>query len=182
MTYTSKGYHGTSKASGYLIKAKGFSISRGDDHWLGDGAYFFEDDESMAFEWCKAESYKKKYKEYVIIESDIRVAIKNVFDLSEPKNFKFFHSYRDMLLEKIKKGTYSVKVKNKHVLDGAVINEICSIIPYKLVMTKVFVQIKRDRISRDYSRIPNCIIICVKEIDSCIKSTTIHKEGVLNAV
>lgn len=131
MTYLTTGFHGTSKNDGDSILTRGFSVSRGDNHWLGDGVYFFAEDQDMAFQWCRGESFKKKYNDYVIIKSDIGIGLKYVFDLGEPDNF---------------------------------------------------VQVVRDRITRDFSRIPNCIILCVKDVKSCIHTVIKGKEGALNAV
>ena len=36
-----KGYHGTDTESCKNILNSNYKVSQGDDHWLGDGVYFF---------------------------------------------------------------------------------------------------------------------------------------------
>jgi len=78
-------HYGTDKESGYdILKPDSqFELSRvGKDKnlWLGDGVYFFEDNEKMALEWCKAEGYSRGYNEYLIIVSTLRSKDSEVFD------------------------------------------------------------------------------------------------------
>lgn len=47
------GYHGTSVERAERILAGGFQPSRNDYDWLGDGAYFFQDSPSRAWEWAR---------------------------------------------------------------------------------------------------------------------------------
>ena len=47
------GYHGTSGADAARILAVGFTASRNDYDWLGDGAYFFQDAPARAREWAR---------------------------------------------------------------------------------------------------------------------------------
>lgn len=163
---TNNGYHGTSLKNANLIIATCYNQSKGNDYWLGDGVYFFNS-EKMALEWCRSEAYKKKWETYAILLNKLSAGQNEILDLSNPDDIEFFHEYRDLLIEKIKKGEYSVKTRNKYDLDGSIFNELCSIIPYKMIVLSTFVKISRDRKYRYFSRVPNCIIFCVKD-NTCI--------------
>ena len=47
------GFHGTSVERAERILGDGFQPSRNDYDWLGDGAYFFQDSPSRAWEWAR---------------------------------------------------------------------------------------------------------------------------------
>ena len=47
------GFHGTSVERAGRILAGGFQPSRNDYDWLGDGAYFFQDSPSRAWQWAR---------------------------------------------------------------------------------------------------------------------------------
>ncbi|MHB1682819.1 MAG: hypothetical protein ACYCYO_08345 [Bacilli bacterium] len=181
MDYVAIGHHGTDRQNGALIAKTGFTASRGDEKWLGDGAYFFEDNIELALEWCKAEGHKRGYTEYVIIEASIRARREDLLDLEDKSGAELFHGHRKILCDRIGKSGFSVKVRNRTVLDGKVINELCSFFPYKVVRAKTFVKLAKDRMRRVDSHIPNCVIISVRDVSSCIQTLNIHKEGILRA-
>ncbi len=180
MSYiTEMGYHGTNQESAESIMSSCYNQSRGNDHWLGDGVYFFNS-EKMAFEWCKSEGYKHKWEAYAILLNQLRVKQKEILDLRNPDEADFFHSYRDLLIERIRKGEFSVRARNRNDLDGLIFNELCSVIPYKMLILGTFVKISRDRKYRYFSRVPNCIIFCVRD-NTCINMPpTLVREGVFD--
>ena len=180
MTYKSLCYHGTSLQNAESILENGFKISQGNDYWLGDGVYFFEEDAEMAIDWCIAEGYKKIYEKYIVLQSLICASKKYIYNLFEPEGYEFFHEFRRKFINKVEKGEYSVRIKNKHVLDGAIINELCKSLPYKLIISPMFVKQVKDRKMRSFSRIPNCVVVCVRDVKFCIKDIKIYKEGVRN--
>jgi len=180
MTYKSLCYHGTSLQNAESILEKGFKISCGNDHWLGDGVYFFENDGEMAIDWCIAEGSKRGYNKYVVLHSEICASEEYIYNLTEPEGRKLFHEFRRIFINKVAKGEYSVGIKNKHVLDGAIINKLCQLFPYKLIISSMFVQQVEDRRKKDFSRIPNCVIVCVRDVTFCNNDIQIYKEGVIN--
>lgn len=57
---TLEGFHGTDIKSSKEIIKSGFKVSKGDQHWLGDGAYFFVEGlpptpDVSAEKWAKAD-------------------------------------------------------------------------------------------------------------------------------
>lgn len=63
-----EGFHGTNANNVPLILSEGFNESAGDDHWLGDGTYFFVEGptgtnpKGAAVKWAVAEAYDKVKK------------------------------------------------------------------------------------------------------------------------
>ncbi len=180
MIYRTTGHHGTDKQSGYSILDSNFNVSQKSTLWLGEGVYFFENDPKMALAWCEVEGYRRKYNEYVILISDIRVKENELLDLDNPQGQKLFHGHRDIVMERLNRAHFSVGTRNRESLDGKLINEICSFLPYKVIRLTCFVAKAKDRIRREYSSVPNCIMICVRDVEHII-STDLFEEGVLNA-
>ncbi len=93
---TIKGYHGTDINSCEAILESNYKISEGDQHWLGEGVYFFieglsTDTINLAKKWAIAEAWdndnkKYKYTELAVIESLIEVEEDKILDFIE-KNF-----------------------------------------------------------------------------------------------
>lgn len=178
------GHHGTDRVSGHeIIKQDSqFEISRMDKRrelWLGDGVYFFLNNEKMALEWCKAESYKKKNKEYAIIVSRIKARVTEIFDLDSPDGYELFHGHRDIVLERLGKANFSISTPTPDTRDGSLINELCTLFPFKVVKLTCFVARVKERIMKLYSRIPNCTMISVRD-QECILDRNLQKEGVLS--
>ena len=172
------GHHGTDKGSGHIIlKTKIFNVSKKVGLWLGDGIYFFENKKSMAHEWCKSDGFKKNYKEYCIIETNIKVDNNEVLNLDDKEGQEIFHLQREGLVKRLSKTQYGVKTTTQF-LDGEIINDICSIIPYKVVRQRMFVQLTKDRIMKVQSRVPNCGVLNVRDAN-CVKNPTLIEEGVL---
>ncbi len=180
MSYiTEIGYHGTSQESAEAIISSCYNQSRGTDHWLGDGIYFFSSEE-MAVEWCRSEGYKHKWEAYAVLLNQLKVKQKEILDLRNPDGAELFHSYRSFIIEKIKKGEFSVKARNKDDLDGSILNELCSVLPYKMLVLSTFVKISRERKYRYFSRVPNCIIFCVRDNTCIIMPPRVVREGVFD--
>lgn len=179
MLYQTIGHHGTTKVNGSEILSSKFEVSRRDNLWLGDGVYFFDDNAEMALEWCRAEGHRLCYTEYSVLQSEIEVKEANLFNLNTPEGEKLFHGHRELMIERLETARFSVKSINKQTADGRVLNELCQFFPYKVVTLRCFVRRVKDRMKRLNSNVPNCKIICVREVE-CIKSTKLYKEGDLS--
>lgn len=177
MSFNLVAHHGTDKGSAENIVETEFNVSRHDELWLGDGAYFFDNNKKMAFEWCKAEGFKKRYSEYAIIQADIEAEENEVLDLDTKFGEEFFHMQREQLIERIKKTRFGADVSKKF-FDNRVINDMCEVIPYRVVCHRTFVQLSRDRRMKLLSRVPNCRIVSVRDT-TCIRNPLICQEGVL---
>lgn len=70
--YVIFGYHGTSKENAQnIVKTREFIIKPRDTHWIGNGAYFFRDDEKQARYWGQIQFGKSNTEVVkVIIELD----------------------------------------------------------------------------------------------------------------
>lgn len=85
-------YHGTERDKGKkIIVSQNFNRSLGDEHWLGDGIYFYGES-CYAFRWIYLD-YIRKYphctpkiqnviNKYVVLSADITIEINRIFDLS----------------------------------------------------------------------------------------------------
>ncbi|RKI41090.1 hypothetical protein D7V86_13900 [bacterium D16-51] len=118
-------YHGTERDIGSrIIASRTFIKSLGDEHWLGDGIYFYEE-KNYAFRWIYI-SYSKKYpmctpdivnilKKYTVLAVDIIVAQERIFDLTKYEHKAQFDKVHIRSLEKIKNHKINIT-------DGAVLN------------------------------------------------------------
>lgn len=118
-------YHGTERDVGSrIIASKTFKQSLGDEHWLGDGIYFYEE-KIYAFRWIYIR-YNKKYpmctpnmaniiKKYSILSADITIEQERIFDLTRYEHKEQFDRVHNRSLEKNKSGKINIT-------DGAVLN------------------------------------------------------------
>jgi hypothetical protein len=121
-------FHGTDKVScSKIFKTKLFRFSLGDKHWLGDGAYFYEDD-FYAYRWCIFR-YKDEHtgkltiqellENYDIIKANAQVQKERVFDLDKPEP----RSLYDITFEEIKNRKELIKRFEKvEAVEGVVLN------------------------------------------------------------
>lgn len=126
-------YHGTSTESCNEILKKGFlKQSIGDDHWLGDGCYFYQEEE-YAFRWIFIK-YKKLFsnvnsfncdrifEKYSIVSVDLDEKCR-FFSLDKPNERLFFIRIKKELEEKAEHSErFSVQIKKSGIVDGVVIN------------------------------------------------------------
>jgi hypothetical protein len=79
-TFTMTGYHGCDADNVPSIKAKNFKCSLGDDHWLGEGVYFFtvgfSDPAEDAKQWAIAQSWDnrtgtRRYPKFSVLKAAI---------------------------------------------------------------------------------------------------------------
>ena len=95
LVYNRKCYHGTTlEEANSIVNEEKFDPSNGDEHWLGDGIYFFEDDPDMAREWAKARCYNRKSSRYGIMDSQVQSPEEYVFNLNEKDFRDVFHEHR----------------------------------------------------------------------------------------
>lgn len=125
-------YHGTKNDSAdIIVKTQMMEPSVGDDHWLGDGYYFYYEEE-YAFRWILlkytqnftnefSEDYDGIYNQYTIVSAEIDIKPNRLFDLTIIENAIFFQEVKNLLEERVK---ISEKYKNKSIVDGVVFNYI----------------------------------------------------------
>ena len=127
-------YHGTTKDSAEIIvNTQCVKSSIGNDHWLGDGIYFYINVE-YAFRWILikytnnfknefAKDYENIYDKYSILSASINIRPERLFSM-EDINHRLLFIETKMALSKKAEGSkrYSEKVKNKTIVDGVVFN------------------------------------------------------------
>ena len=127
-------YHGTTKDSAdIIVKTQFMRPSVGDDHWLGDGSYFYVNDE-YAFRWILmkytnnfrnkfANDYSKIYEKYSILSAEINIQPERLFSMEDINLRLLFIEVKMALSENAEKSErYSERVKNKAIIDGVVFN------------------------------------------------------------
>lgn len=101
-----QGYHGSSAENiDNIISSDKFKQMRRNNHWLGQGIYFFEDDKQLSYVFAKSDP-KYKDKDIASIECDIRCNPDNLLNLikQEDKEYlaELFNEFKTSLLNKRK--------------------------------------------------------------------------------
>lgn len=121
-------FHGTTVEAGKsILKSNFMKPSIGDEHWLGDGYYFFKDD-LYAFRWIvikytnnfktnKWEKIDDIYNEYMILSADI--ILDRIFSLDNLEHKRLFLKMKSLLGQKMQN---SPRYKKYEIVDGVVIN------------------------------------------------------------
>ena len=151
------GYHGTSH-----IQKTNFKISK--SGWLGEGVYFFEDNEILARNWAR-----KKFGNCRIdvIKKTIMVNQDNLFDLSNPNSddSKYYHEQRCKFIHNHTKHQLKAKYDTKKRYENIILNEICKNMDIHCVRACTYTyQIYDDEYETD-SIFPNGIELCVKNLE-----------------
>ena len=129
MVYDKIGYHGTSRNDGISILSQGMRMTRGDYHWLGDGAYFFTEP-FHAFKWIYDNWKKSAYahqpleKNFCIIQVILQTDSARVFDLTTvPHKLEY---------DEVLKGIEQVKPRgiwaNRDTPEGVVLNYMFNVL------------------------------------------------------
>lgn len=178
------GYHGTSLENAKSIINKGFEPSRGDEHWLGNGVYFFIEGISKtpninAEKWAIVESWdnrikKLKYTNIGVVKADIQVDENKFLDLTTSDGVEILN----YLLEKHKK-TLKEKSKNISFLDGLILNfaKEEGILDFDVVKGNFYFKFDAESRKEDIKfRTPNCTICSVISPNKNIIELDIVKE------
>lgn len=119
-------YHGSNKIRGKeILEKKEMPFSRGDSHWLGDGAYFFVED-FYAYKWIvdmfnarytddEDFNYERLIKKYLILKGKLNVDKERVYDLTRSEHKILF----DITLKEIRNKRKAPKGKPP---EGVVLN------------------------------------------------------------
>lgn len=124
-------YHGTTvDIADKFLKTGLMHPSIGDDHWLGDGVYFYTYEE-YAFRWILIKytnnfsneyksDYSKIFKNYSILAVDISENAR-IWDLDKIQNKTFLIQARNEICQKMKYSKRFTKLKD-NLSDGIIIN------------------------------------------------------------
>lgn len=121
-------YHGTNRIRGNrIIGNNKMEITVGDDHWLGDGSYFFIED-FFSYKWI-VDMHNKRYsnvptienllENYLILKGNIITKKDRVFDLSKAEHKIIFD---EVYAHLNKKKEYSQRFLDREIAEGVVIN------------------------------------------------------------
>ena len=181
-----KGYHGTDVESCKNILESNYKISQGDEHWLGDGVYFFVEGIStkpveLAEKWAIAQSWDKDkrsqtYSDYSVLESIIEVEKDRFLDLTECADFLF------ILADEFKEAIKNRKKNRKKSLtydDGALINlaRKLELFPFEVVKGSFYIKFKNERINNINLRTNKSTICFVFDPQKNIIHTKKIKQG-----
>lgn len=139
------GFHGTiSHFADLILLDKEYKFDNRDDHWLGNGVYFFENDKDEATWWAKNTKNKyyknygrKKLKKSVLI-NEIKVDRDKLYDDSTTtdQNFleKFIDENKDIVNRLSKKfnDTSLDEEKISKTIRGNIIFAFCTINDYQV--------------------------------------------------
>lgn len=119
-----RGYHGTSVLAAEAILSDGFSVSRNDYDWLGDGVYFFQDAPRRAWEWAVS----LHGEQAAVLESYIH--LKGCMDLLDISWFHQLTVAYDSFLAHMKAAGMSLpkQTSGAHRLDRYVINYLTGLL------------------------------------------------------
>lgn len=122
-------YHGTNKERGArILSSKEMECSTGDNHWLGDGSYFF-DEEFYAYKWildmCNDRYSTEQIEEalnenYQILIANVVVSKTRILDLTGKAEHKIL--FDNVYKELEKKKEYSDRFKSDEIAEGVVLN------------------------------------------------------------
>ena len=174
-----EGNHGTSKEAALSIMDDGYSLSKGDSEWLGDGVYFFiegvsSDPDKQAEKWAIVEAWdnelkQNKYDEYCVLKSDIEVEEEYFLDLTVEDGVEILNYLIDKIENKLSKISKSI-----NFIDGYLINFARGQRIFQIDVAKgnFYIKFAKERIKRINLRTANCTICSVNNL-RCIKSKTI---------
>lgn len=184
MDFSFDGYHGTSVESANEILKHNYSLSIGDDEWLGNGVYFFVTGISsktidLAEKWAVAQAWDKskrivKYNEYCVLLSNIKVEKSRFLDLTIEEGVEILTYLTKKYEEKIK----SIGKKMKY-LDGLLLNLARGegFLPLDVVKGNFYIKFVKERKERINLRTSNCTICVVYNPSENVFSTSIIKTG-----
>ena len=179
-----KAYHGTSSINAKTIITQNFENSEGDDHWLGDGIYFFIEGISkkpneQAEKWAIAEAWNNKekkygYKEYSVIESDISIQEESVLDLTSSDGIEIYEYLIECHKKKMMQSDKKFRYTGFKNIDGKIINFARNegIAPIKVAIGSFYIKFSKERKENINRRIPNSTI-CAVYVKECITNNTL---------
>ena len=142
------GYHGTRKEARSLILRKHFIPSRGENHWLGQGAYFFQDGCSAgvddAKKWAAVQAWDKnsarnKYDRYVVLRAVIRLEKGKLLDLATDDGLQVFNEARGVIYERFGLSSYH----NKSA-DAAIVDFLAEKLGFQVIRARFFIKLSAD--------------------------------------
>ena len=149
---------------------KRYHYSTGNDHWLGNGTYFFEDSpEGNGKLHAESWNYKQSHSNPAAFKADISVNEENLIDLEDEETLMLVNKLKDRYLTRMLQ--FNKKPKNGYI-DGFFYNMWDSCIKRKkidLIRRQDYYQTKSDQLLQIRSRTPNVYVLCVRNKE-CISN------------
>lgn len=170
---TMTGYHGCDSANVPKIKANNFKTSSGEDHWLGEGAYFFgvgiSDPVEDAKQWAIAAAWndhrrQNVYREYSVLEATI--TSRNLFNMTTDEGKTKLNAARRLVASRVP----YVKGCNDSVLLRFLAKEY----DFDVLIQDFCIMFRAQRRNRAWSRMPNARVICVRRPVTSVDKNTIR--------
>jgi len=189
MTDVMKGYHGTDNSNVNSIKNNNFKKREDNNHWLGNGLYFFidgvgESPDINAEKWAIAESWNNQlhcytYNVYSVLSCDIMLNKGNILNLTQVSGLNLFNKFREKLINETDMHELKTDYSN-YRSDFKLLELLKDKFNINIVIVHVYIKFAKQRIVRLNSRIPNCTILSVSN-NTIIDKTSIKevKRGVI---
>ena len=171
-TTTLIGYHGCDTANVSGIMADNFRSSRGEDHWLGEGVYFFgkgiSDPIEDAKQWAIAESWDNNrrcrfYRAYAVLQATI--VAQNLLDMTQDEGKAKVNMARDAICRRVMAiGGYN---------DNEIVCWLARKYGFDVLVQDLYIKFSAMRKLRINSRFPNVRVICVRDPVSAIDKKSI---------
>ncbi len=106
---TINGFHGTNDKSAVLIcESKTYRFNRNENHWLGQGVYFFREDPDQAMSW--AMTRVKENEKAVVLKTKIEVNSSSILDLDTRTGIFSFNSILKQIEEVLEENNKGIKI------------------------------------------------------------------------
>lgn len=159
-----KVFHGTTQESAKSILTEGFTFSLGNEHWLGDGVYFFVEGVGYAPEraaelWAEYRAYKQQSPFCALIEASIHVDEECVLDLTTYEGIRILNYIQRKCAQKL-----ATIGRGVGYVDGYLINFAREEmgLPIDVVKGNEYIQLEEsDRRYNIRRRVSNCTICSV---------------------
>lgn len=167
------GYHGTKPDAAEVIASTGVFkyTNRCEEDWLGNGVYFFQDDQEQTKRFC---SKARCWDSFVIIRCQISVEDDNLLDLVMIENYDYFEKTANTIKNKYqnKKNGDARKNINSVVIDimiNANKKRRIDVIRGAFQVPQKF-PVERTNV------IPTQIQICVRNVSCISKAEEVYKQ------
>ena len=159
-----KAFHGTTLESAKGILTNGFTDSKGNEHWLGNGVYFFVEGvgympDKAAELWAEYRAYKQHTQFCSLIEARIIADENRVLDLSSYEGIRILNYIQRKCAQKL-----ATIGRGVGFIDGFLVNFAREEMGLEIDVVKgnEYIQLEEsDRIYNIRRRVSNCTICAV---------------------
>ncbi|WP_186375526.1 hypothetical protein [Paenibacillus xylanexedens] len=163
-------YHGTNESCSKQILESGFKLPtpKRDDHWLGEGVYFFREDEDQARIWGQ-NRYKGEKSKAVVLEANVTINAENYLDLDSRSGLAYFKEHTDNIEHTLETNGYKLKSDNPNKMRHLA----CGMLP---VDYKVIKRTFEGNSSFDYHESLMMMKLKLNGVQVCIRDVSVIQE------